>query len=137
MLQLKEITKNYTTGEFTQTALDRISISFRKTEFVAVLGESGSGKTTLLNIIGGLDSYDSGEMMISGVSTADFDEIDWDAYRNNSIGFIFQNYNLIPHLDLIENVVIGMSLSGISPAVKRKALQLLAQVGLESHVHKT
>lgn len=138
MLQLKEITKNYTTGELTQTALDRISISFRKTEFVAVLGESGSGKTTLLNIIGGLDSYDSGEMMISGVSTADFDEIDWDAYRNNSIGFIFQNYNLIPHLNLVDNVIIGMSLSGMPSDVKhKKALQLLAKVGLEEHVHKT
>jgi len=137
VLKLENITKKYTANQFTQTALDQISVNFRRREFVAVLGESGSGKTTLLNIIGGLDTDYSGNLIINGVSTTEFRDIDWDAYRNNSIGFIFQNYNLIPHLDLIENVVIGMSLSGISPAVKRKkALQLLAQVGLESHVHK-
>ena len=114
MLGLKNIKKSYTTGDFTQVALNDVSINFRKNEFVAILGPSGSGKTTCLNIIGGLDKYDSGDLIINGKSTKNFTETDWDAYRNNSIGFIFQNYNLIKHLDIISNVEMGMTLSGIT-----------------------
>ena len=97
MLQLLNICKSYTTADFTQTALDNVSVSFRDNEFVAILGPSGSGKTTLLNIVGGLDHYDSGDLVIDGISTDEYKDRDWDAYRNNRIGFVFQSYNLIPH----------------------------------------
>jgi putative ABC transport system permease protein len=137
MLQLKNIVKSYTTGEFTQVALDKINLNFRKNEFVAILGPSGSGKTTCLNVIGGLDQYDQGDLIINGKSTKDFRDRDWDAYRNNSIGFIFQSYNLIDHLNIRDNVELGMTLSGVSPSKKRKkAIEVLTRVGLKDHIHK-
>jgi len=137
MLQLKEIKKSYTTGDFTQVALNNISLNFRKNEFVAILGQSGSGKTTCLNIIGGLDHYDSGDLIINNKSTKHFKNSDWDAYRNNSIGFIFQSYNLINHLSIIDNVEMGMTLSGVSADKKhKKALEVLERVGLQDHIHK-
>ena len=137
MLTLKNIKKSYTTGEFTQIALDDVSVNFRKNEFVAILGPSGSGKTTCLNVIGGLDKYDSGDLIINGKSTKEFTDTDWDAYRNNSIGFIFQSYNLINHLDIISNVEMGMTLSGVSSQEKRKrALESLERVGLKEHISK-
>lgn len=137
MLQLKDITKSYKTGEFTQVALNKVSLNFRESEFVAILGQSGSGKTTLLNIIGGLDQYDSGELIINGQSTKHFQDGEWDAYRNNSVGFIFQSYNLISHLSIVDNVEMGMTLSGVSPTEKKKkALEVLEKVGLKDHVHK-
>lgn len=137
MLQIANITKTYVTGEFSQNALDDVSINFRSNEFVAILGESGSGKTTFLNIVGGLDRYDQGNLIVNGKSTKDFKDSEWDAYRNNSIGFIFQNYNLISHLTVINNVEMGMTLSGVPAKAKRKkALELLKKVGLEKHIHK-
>src|SRR5574344_969308 len=137
MLQLKNIFKSYTTGDFTQIALDGISLDFRKSEFVAILGQSGSGKTTCLNVIGGLDQYDSGDLIINGKSTKDFKDAQWDAYRNNSVGFIFQSYNLISHLSIVDNVELGMTLSGVSSEVKhKKALEALIKVGLKDHIHK-
>lgn len=137
MLQLKNISKSYTTGSFTQTALDDVSLDFRKNEFVAILGPSGSGKTTSLNIIGGLDQYDSGDLIINGTSTKAFKDSDWDAYRNNSVGFIFQSYNLISHLSITDNVEMGMTLSGVSADIKhRKAVEALEKVGLKDHIHK-
>lgn len=137
MLQLKDITKVYTTGEFKQIALNKVSINFRKSEFVAILGPSGSGKTTLLNIIGGLDRYDSGDLIVNGKSTKNFKDSEWDAYRNNSIGFVFQSYNLIPHLNILDNVEMGMTLSGVSPSSRHeKALEVLDKVGLKEHLHK-
>ena len=137
MLTLKNIKKSYKTANFTQTALDGVSVNFRKNEFVTILGPSGSGKTTCLNVIGGLDKYDSGDLIINGRSTKEFNDTDWDAYRNNSIGFIFQSYNLINHLDIISNVEMGMTLSGVSQKEKReKALDALERVGLKDHVHK-
>ena len=137
MLELKNIKKTYRVGETETKALDDISVAFREKEFVAILGTSGSGKTTCLNIIGGLDRYDSGELIIKGKKTSDFSDRDWDAYRNNSIGFIFQSYNLIPHLSIVANVELGMTLSGVSKAEKHKrALEVLEQVGLKDHLHK-
>ncbi|WP_434284481.1 ABC transporter ATP-binding protein/permease [Clostridium botulinum] len=137
MLQIKDLKKVYTTGEFKQTALDGVSIDFRQSEFVAILGPSGSGKTTLLNMLGGLDQYDSGDMIINGLSTKKFGESDWDTYRNNSVGFIFQSYNLIPHLSIIDNVEMGMTLSGVAKSEKRqKATYVLEKVGLGNHIHK-
>jgi len=137
VLQLKGIRKSYTTGDFTQTALDGVNLSFRRQEFVAILGPSGSGKTTSLNIIGGLDQYDKGDLVINGRSTKRFNDRDWDAYRNNSVGFVFQSYNLIPHLSILDNVEMGMTLSGINTKEKRKkALSTLENVGLKDHVHK-
>lgn len=137
MLQLKEIKKYYKVGETTTKALDGVSVAFRKKEFVAILGPSGSGKTTMLNVIGGLDNYDSGDMVINGKSTKDFKNSDWDSYRNNSIGFVFQSYNLIGHLGIIENVELGMTLSGVSKDEKRKkAEESLRRVGLTDHMHK-
>lgn len=137
MLHLKNIKKSYTTGDFTQTALNGIDLSFRSQEFVAILGASGSGKTTSLNIIGGLDQYDSGDLIINGKSTKRFSDRDWDAYRNNSIGFVFQSYNLIPHLSILDNVEMGMTLSGVTTSEKRaSALLTLEKVGLKDHVHK-
>lgn len=137
MLELKKIKKSYQTGDFKQQALKGISLKFRKSEFVAILGPSGSGKTTLLNIIGGLDRYDSGDLIINGKSTKKFKDTEWDAYRNNCIGFIFQNYNLINHITILENIEMGMTLSGISSKKrKKKALEVLKKVGLIEHAHK-
>jgi len=137
MLRLKNITKSYITGEFKQVALNNVSLNFRKSEFVAILGPSGSGKTTLLNIIGGLDRYDDGDLIVNGKSTKNFKDSDWDAYRNNSIGFIFQSYNLIPHLNVLNNVEMGMTLSGVNSSIRhKKALEVLEQVGLKEHIHK-
>ncbi|MGI6537777.1 MAG: ATP-binding cassette domain-containing protein [Caldicoprobacterales bacterium] len=137
MLHVEKISKHYTTGEYTQTALDKVTISFRKNEFAAILGHSGSGKTTFLNIIGGLDRYDEGDLLINGRSTKDFKDQDWDAYRNNSVGFIFQNYHLIPHLSITDNVMLGLALSGESPETRRKkAIEVLTRVGLKEHIHK-
>lgn len=137
MLKLKNVKKSYKTGDFLQHALKGINLEFRNNEFVAVLGPSGSGKTTLLNIVGGLDNYDSGDLIINGKSTKHFKAAEWDAYRNNSVGFIFQSYNLIPHITILENVEMGMTLSGItSKKRKKKALELLKKVGLKDHAHK-
>lgn len=137
MLELKDIKKYYKVGSSTTKALDGVSVAFRKQEFVAILGPSGSGKTTMLNVIGGLDNYDSGDMVINGKSTKSFKDRDWDAYRNNSIGFVFQSYNLISHLGIIDNVELGMTLSGVSKEVKRaKAEDALTRVGLADHMHK-
>lgn len=137
MLELKNIKKHYTVGDTVTKALDGVSVAFRKTEFVSILGTSGSGKTTLLNIIGGLDNYDSGDLIINGTSTKSFKDSDWDAYRNNSIGFIFQSYNLITHLGIIDNVELGMTLSGIlKEERKQKAIDALTRVGLKDHMHK-
>lgn len=137
MLEIKNISKSYVTGTFTQKALDNFSLKFRREEFVSILGQSGSGKTTLLNIIGGLDKYDEGDLIINDKSTKSFKEKDWDAYRNNCIGFIFQNYNLITHISILENIEMGMTLSGVTSKEKReKALEALKKVGLEEHAHK-
>lgn len=137
MLELKNIKKIYKIGDIETRALDGISVSFREKEFVAILGTSGSGKTTCLNIVGGLDRYDSGELTIKGKKTSDFSEQDWDAYRNNSIGFVFQSYNLIMHLSIVSNVELGMTLSGVSADEKRsRAIDVLTQVGLKDHLHK-
>lgn len=137
MLKLIGISKSYTSGTFTQKALDDINLDFRKNEFVTVLGPSGCGKTTLLNIVGGLDHYDTGDLIISGKSTKDFTDQEWDMYRNNSIGFIFQSHNLIPHLSVLQNVEMGLTLSGVSASErKERATALLKEVGLEDHIHK-
>ncbi len=137
MLRLENITKTYVTGDVTQKALDNISISFRKSEFVSVLGQSGSGKTTLLNIIGGLDQYTTGDLVINGRSTKKYTDRDWDSYRNHSIGFVFQSYNLIPHQSVLRNVELAMTLSGVSKSERRqRALKALKDVGLEDQVHK-
>ena len=137
MLQLLNICKSYTTADFTQTALDNVSVSFRDNEFVAILGPSGSGKTTLLNIVGGLDHYDSGNLIIDGISTEQYKDKDWDAYRNNRIGFVFQSYNLIPHQTVLSNVELALTLSGVSRAERReRAIEALKKVGLGDHVNK-
>ena len=137
MLQLNNICKSYTTGNFTQKALDDVSIAFRDNEFVAILGPSGSGKTTMLNIIGGLDHYDSGDLIIDGISTKQYKDRDWDTYRNNRIGFVFQSYNLIPHQTILANVELALTLSGVSAAERRdRAYQALVDVGLGEHVDK-
>lgn len=137
MLELKKIYKHYTTGEVTQTALAGVNLKFRKSEFAAILGPSGSGKTTLLNIAGGLAQYDEGDLLINGQSTKTFKDSDWDAYRNNSIGFIFQSYNLISHLSIMDNVMMGMTLSGVPKEEQRnRASAVLERVGLADHLHK-
>ena len=137
MLELKNIKKSYKTGSFVQKALDDVSLQFRRNDFVSILGPSGSGKTTLLNIIGGLDHYDSGDLIINNKSTKNYKENDWNAYRNNCIGFIFQNYNLINHITILENVEMGMTLSGVSTKEKRRrAEEALEKVGLIEHAHK-
>ena len=137
MLQLKQIHKQYKTGEFVQTALDRVSLNLRDNEFVAILGPSGSGKTTLLNMIGGLHRYDSGDLIINGVSTQKYSDRDWDSYRNHTIGFVFQSYNLIPHQTVLSNVELALTISGVSRAErKRRAKAALEQVGLGTQCHK-
>ncbi len=137
MLKLTNITKTYITGALTQQALDGISVSFRKSEFVSVLGQSGSGKTTLLNIIGGLDQYTSGDLIINGKSTKEYNDADWDTYRNHSVGFVFQSYNLIPHQTVLRNVELALTLSGVSKAERRRrAVEALKAVGLEEHIYK-
>ena len=137
MLEIKKISKVYESEDFKQTALDKVSISFRENEFVSILGPSGSGKTTLLNIIGGLDKYTSGDLIINGISTKKYTDRDWDTYRNHSIGFVFQSYNLIPHQSILANVELALTLSGVSKNQRRKkALQALKEVGLEDHIKK-
>lgn len=137
MLQVKDIRKSYTTGSFTQQALKSVSLTLRDNEFVAILGPSGSGKTTLLNIIGGLDHYDSGDLVIDGVSTKKYKDRDWDTYRNNRIGFVFQSYNLIPHQTILANVELALTLSGVSADErKQRATKALERVGLGEHVNK-
>ncbi len=137
MLQLKHIRKSYTTGDFTQMALNDISVSFRDNEFVAILGPSGSGKTTMLNIIGGLDHYDTGDLIIDGISTKEYKDRDWDTFRNNRIGFVFQSYNLIPHQTILSNVELALTLSGVDREERaRRAKEALEAVGLGEHVNK-
>lgn len=137
MLDLRVICKRYVTQSFTQVALDSVSLSFRDNEFVAILGPSGSGKTTMLNVIGGLDHFDSGDLLIDGISTKDFNDRDWDAYRNNRIGFVFQSYNLIPHQSILENVELALTLTGVGHAERRqRARKALEAVGLGEHVDK-
>ena len=137
MLKLNNICKKYKTGDYVQIALDHVSLGFRNSEFVAILGPSGSGKTTLLNIIGGLDRYDQGELIINDVSTKKYKDKDWDSYRNHTIGFVFQSYNLIPHQTVLANVELALTISGVSKKERRKrALDALRQVGLEKQGHK-
>ena len=137
MLALDNITKVYLSGSEEVSALKGVSLRFRRSEFVSVLGPSGCGKTTLLNIIGGLDSYTSGDLRIEGKSTRQFRDRDWDAYRNRSIGFVFQSYNLIPHQSALANVELAMTISGVSRAKRReRAKEALRQVGLEDQMHK-
>ncbi|MCD8365566.1 MAG: ABC transporter ATP-binding protein/permease [Clostridiales bacterium] len=137
MLQLKNISKKYITGDLSQTALDDVSLNFRDNEFVAILGPSGSGKTTLLNIIGGLDRYDDGDLIINGISTKEYSDRDWDSYRNHTIGFVFQSYNLIPHQTVLSNVELALTISGISKAERReRAKKALEEVGLGDQLHK-
>ncbi len=137
MLQLKNIVKTYRTGDLTQDALQGVSIAFRESEFVSILGQSGSDKTTMLNIIGGLDRYTSGDLIINGVSTKEYKDADWDYYRNNSIGFVFQSYNLIPHQSILANVEMALTLAGVSRKERReRAAAVLKKVGLGDHIHK-
>lgn len=137
MLEIKEVSKEYITGELHQSALDRVSLNLRDNEFVAILGPSGSGKTTLLNIIGGLDRYDSGDLIINGVSTKKYKDRDWDSYRNHTIGFVFQSYNLIPHQSILANVELALTISGISRKERRnRAKKALEEVGLGDQLHK-
>lgn len=137
MLQLKNINKTYVTGDFKQQALKDINLKFRENEFVSILGQSGSGKTTMLNIIGGLDKYTSGDLLINGKSTKKYKDRDWDTYRNHSIGFVFQSYNLIPHQTALANVELALTLSGVSKdESRRRAKEVLKKVGLEEHMNK-
>ena len=137
MLELKNISKSYLVNKTKQVVLKDINISFRDKEFVSILGASGSGKTTLLNIIGGLDSYDSGDLIINNISTKKYKSKDWDSYRNKKIGFVFQNYNLINHLSILDNVKLSLTLSGISKfLIKKKTIEALNKVGLKDHIHK-
>lgn len=137
MLELKNIVKVYEVGNLKQTALNNVSIAFRENEFVSILGQSGSGKTTMLNIIGGLDRYTEGDLIINGVSTKEYKDSDWDYYRNNSIGFVFQSYNLIPHQSVLANVEMALTLAGVSKKGRREhAVDVLRKVGLGDHIHK-
>ena len=137
MLQIKNISKTYITGDLKQDALQNVSLNLRDNEFIAILGPSGSGKTTLLNIIGGLDRYDEGDMVINGISTKNYKEKDWNAYRNHTVGFVFQSYNLIPHQSVLANVELALTISGISSSERReRAKEALRQVGLYEQMHK-
>ena len=137
MLELNNIVKDYISGDTRVTALKGINLRFRDSEFVSILGQSGCGKTTMLNIIGGLDQYTSGDLKINGRSTKKFKDRDWDAYRNNSIGFVFQSYNLIPHQTVLANVELALTLSGVSKSERRKrAIEALEKVGLKEQIHK-
>ena len=137
MLHISDIRKKYITGELVQTALDGVTLTLRDNEFVAVLGPSGSGKTTLLNVIGGLDRYDSGDLIINGISTKKYTDRDWDSYRNHTIGFVFQSYNLIPHQTVLSNVELALTISGVSRAERRtRAIKALQEVGLGNQIHK-
>ena len=137
MLIIQDISKTYKTGDLVQVALDKVSLNLRDNEFVAILGPSGSGKTTLLNIIGGLDRYDEGDLIINNVSTKDYKDRDWDTYRNHTIGFVFQSYNLIPHQSILSNVELALTIGGISKKERRaRALDALDQVGLKDQAHK-
>ena len=137
MLEVNKISKTYKTGELKQVALDKVSLSFRNNEFVSILGPSGSGKTTLLNIIGGLDRYDEGDLIINNISTKKYKNKDWDSYRNHTVGFVFQSYNLIPHQSILSNVELALTISGISRKERKKrALKALEQVGLKEQAHK-
>ena len=137
MLQIQHICKEYRTGNLIQKALDDVSLNLRDNEFVAILGPSGSGKTTLLNIIGGLDRYDSGDLIINGISTKKYKDRDWDSYRNHTIGFVFQSYNLIPHQTVLANVELALTISGIGKSERRKrATEALEKVGLGAQLHK-
>ncbi|NLY82596.1 MAG: ABC transporter ATP-binding protein, partial [Clostridiales bacterium] len=137
MLELKNIRKSYRTKAFVQHALNKVSIAFRNNEFVSILGASGSGKTTMLNIIGGLDRYDEGDIIIEGISTKEYKSSDWDAYRNSRVGFIFQSYNLIPHQTVLANVELALTLSGVTAKEREKrAIDALNEVGLGEHIHK-
>ena len=137
MLQIKNISKQYKTGDLIQHALNDVSLNFRNNEFVSILGPSGSGKTTLLNIVGGLDRYDSGDLIINNVSTKNYKDRDWDSYRNHTIGFVFQSYNLIPHQSVLSNVELALTISGISKKERReRAMAALEEVGLKEHAHK-
>ena len=137
MLQIQDISKQYKTGDLVQNALNHVSLNLRDNEFVAVLGPSGSGKTTLLNIIGGLDRYDSGDLIINGISTKKYRDRDGDSYRNHTIGFVFQSYNLIPHQSILSNVELALTISGISKDERRRrAKEALENVGLGDHLHK-
>ena len=137
MLELKNIVKDYKAGDTKVRALDGISLQFRKSEFVSILGPSGCGKTTLLNIIGGLDQYTSGDLIINNVSTKKYDDAAWDTYRNHSIGFVFQSYNLIPHQTVLANVELALTLSGISKKERRRrAANALKEVGLGNQLKK-
>lgn len=137
MLELKNITKVYPAGDGNVEALKGVSLQFRSSEFVSILGPSGCGKTTMLNIIGGLDQYTSGDLIINGRSTKNFGDRDWDAYRNHSVGFVFQSYNLIPHQTVLENVELALTLSGVSRKERRKrAVEALKKVGLGNQLKK-
>ena len=137
MLQIKEICKEYRTGSLVQKALDKVSLNLRDNEFVAILGPSGSGKTTLLNVIGGLDRYDGGDLIINGISTKKYKDRDWDSYRNHTIGFVFQSYNLIPHQTVLANVELALTISGIGKEERKKrAIEALKKVGLGEQLHK-
>lgn len=137
MLQIQQISKQYRTASLVQQALDQVTLNLRDNEFVAVLGPSGSGKTTLLNIIGGLDRYDNGNLIINGVSTKDYSDRDWDSYRNHTVGFVFQSYNLIPHQTILSNVELALTISGVSRNERQKrAILALKEVGLEDHLQK-
>ena len=137
MLQIQHICKEYRTGNLIQKALDDVSLNLRDNEFVAILGPSGSGKTTFLNIIGGLDRYDSGDLMINGISTKNYKDRDWDSYRNHTIGFVFQSYNLIPHQTVLANVELALTISGIGKEERKKrAIEALKKVGLGEQLHK-
>ena len=137
MLQIQHISKQYRTGALVQLALNDVSLNLRDNEFISILGPSGSGKTTLLNIIGGLDRYDYGDLIINDISTKKYKAKDWDAYRNHVIGFVFQSYNLIPHQSILANVELALTIGGVSGKERRRrAKEALKEVGLEEHLHK-